>query len=101
MSKHTPGPWGFDLEDNWVYSFRENGTQMLVAQARSISVTTEVRDANARLIAAAPDLLTALQAATEALDILRRGYGCEVSGLCYPALNDCRAAIAKATGGSS
>jgi hypothetical protein len=38
-------------------------------------------------------LYAALCEAENALDILRRGHGVEVSGLCYPALNSVRDAL--------
>ncbi len=93
MSAHTPGPWGYDLPDNWIYAFRENGTQIFVAQARNISVQSEVRDANARLIAAAPELLAAL---IDALEFLEND--CPLDLPCGPEIRQARAAIAKATG---
>lgn len=40
----------------------------------------------------------ALQQAEEALDVLRRGHGAEVSGACYPALNTIREANALING---
>jgi hypothetical protein len=51
--KHTPGPW--EAENESVSA----GFDMV---ADVFGATTEQRDANARLIAAAPDLLAALKA---------------------------------------
>lgn len=100
MSKHTAGPWRY-----WTQK-RTGGEgtctfQNLKGEEVLRAVTVTITEADARLIAAAPDLLDALQAATEVLEILRRGHGVEVSEACYPALNDCRDAIAKATGNAS
>lgn len=39
------------------------------------------------------ELHAALQAAIDSLEVLRRGYGTEVSGHCYPALNVGREAL--------
>lgn len=79
---HTPGPWH-------VYDsrFREvNGAIMDAAGNKVASAhgpTTEELEANARLIAAAPELLEALRRATA---LLAGG----------PTRDFCRAAIAKA-----
>ena len=95
MSKHTPGPWRYD---------RSNGSpttgQHMIAGAKP-GYLAEVRDcgsgdvqANARLIAAAPDLLDALQAIVKSLSDQ------DDEGLIEHAqqMIDARAAIAKATG---
>jgi len=66
--KHTPGPWtarrmhtgGFDILD-------ERGRDVVTVYGGGVE--TESREANARLIAAAPDLLEACQ---EFLPILER-----------------------------
>lgn len=97
MRKHTPGPWTAhartvtapETEDRLGLNVQINGGNR------------EDNKANARLIAAAPDLLEALQAATEVLEILRRGHGVQVSEACFPVLNDCRDTIDKATGAAS
>jgi hypothetical protein len=93
MSKHTPGPWEID----W-YICRE-GNKELWRVPRSIGPAyvdhnhwagnyITVDEANARLIAAAPDLLDALKEAATVLGL---------NG-CFEAQNRARAAIAKATG---
>ena len=85
MSKHTPGPW--------VLESPESGGRVLAQDERATIIHTptgspfnELVIADARLIAAAPDLLEALQA------MLSIG---QPDGLAENA----RAAIAKATGG--
>lgn len=86
----TPGPWHVD----GLAVFCANGS--LVAEAHEDYFTfTEVDQANARLIAAAPDLLKALQAIVELDDG-------DVPAM-WPFQADfeaARAAIAKATGGA-
>ena len=60
-SQHTPGPWWFaqvDYEGN------------CVAGAGDHELTVALSRPDARLIAAAPDLLAALVEAQEALDVL-------------------------------
>ena len=60
-TKHTPGPWqtdesGHRIEwSNWIIA---NG--VMIAAVTETSQAPEISDANARLIAAAPDLLGAL-----------------------------------------
>lgn len=60
MNKHTPGPW--HVVANLVQGKRKpNGDSRTVAMVGSSSED----DANARLIAAAPDLLAALEGLAE------------------------------------
>ena len=75
-AQHTPGPWA--VEDNpWggtphVRTDRRRLLRMLAENNQQIAEA----EANARLIAAAPDLLAALEAVTAAVDA---DYTC---GLC-------------------
>lgn len=64
MSKHTPGPWVFyadtpSTDPNWHIVTTAN--RMRVLANVHIEPGNEMDLANARLIAAAPDLLDALQ----------------------------------------
>ena len=87
MSKHTPGPWHV-FKDSSIYSKHADYTLAEIVAG----MTDEECDANARLIAAAPELLKALQAA---LDALRGSAGFdEINN----AKKQVKAAIAKATG---
>ena len=58
-TKHTPGPWTptFSAEGSYVVYSDEFGPTQFVADAGE---RTDERDANAYLIAAAPDMLEAL-----------------------------------------
>lgn len=58
MSKHTPGPWATDGGDTVVAM----GNQIVVTAPAPDGASREEMKANARLIAAAPDLLAALKA---------------------------------------
>ncbi|WP_262219722.1 hypothetical protein [Stenotrophomonas maltophilia] len=100
MSKHTPGPWGIERTDdtNWIGFMRPNDpkkVELIVCTTSRESLTDEAlarNDADARLIAAAPELLEAVVA----LETL-------LSPLAYDStqkdwLNRAREAIAKATG---
>lgn len=99
-AKHTPGPWWVDepLEDG--------GTEPIVANAQW--VICEVADgidedgameANARLIAAAPDLLAALENLTPILEAAEsNASGNPEWKWVSSRINTARAAIAKAEG---
>lgn len=74
-AKHTPGPWRAELTgsspvkiiaDNDIVGYAVYGPLQDVDTEHQGGVPTA--EANARLIAAAPDLLAALKAATHALE---------------------------------
>lgn len=108
MSKHTPGPWeimnggdifssigsdsgdGVKADSNDGWQIAEVGYYSAFVDGMLVDLGEDVRQANARLIAAAPDLLDALKDAESEL-------------ACHPRINSyvidkVRAAIAKATG---
>ncbi len=95
MSQHTPGPW------EWHYKFTKTSKRIIVSESANSGViapipswgSTEETEANAALIAAAPELLEAAVLAAEVL--IRNPEPLAGSGDCYHAL---RAAIAKAKG---
>lgn len=93
QAEHTPGPW----------TFEDSGRDMILilTERESIRVAEVVTDnvdsdkyaiADARLIAAAPDLLAALE---EAMEFLDWAVGTEAAG---EHIEAARAAIAKARG---
>ena len=85
---HTPGPWIAEkVGDRWMVS-GEGG--YLVCQA-TILPNKEMEEANARLIAAAPEML-------EACILISRGGG---DSDLLTAQEAARAAIAKANGGEA
>lgn len=84
MSKHTPGPWKFGKDG----AIEHNNVQIYIDGADgTLIVYGQVKDADARLIAAAPDLLESLRGFIE-------------HGTCFDADDwaKAKAAIAKATG---
>jgi len=101
MNKHTPGPWSYrkvPRKQEWEINTKrcpnsghESWTGMSVVFGCDDypKMGKSVGEANARLIAAAPELLEALEEAVCAL---------EVCGKDYRATEIARAAIAKATG---
>ena len=93
MSKHTPAPWIMEFrpghwERRWEISAFD-GSCICVGDDWETSFRSE-GDANARLIAAAPELLEALEGMVSEFD------GCYADG--EPAMIKARAAIAKARG---
>jgi hypothetical protein len=98
---HTPGPWvydGFSPHEGWVVELPGFGSGGRNIKCEGWSA--EEAEANARLVAAAPDLLEALRR-IEMLD--RRVYaGVEVEGWNWDeAIFAARDAILKATEGES
>ena len=97
MSAHTPGPWKVvDKIDG-----RKPRSMALVAAGGDMSIdctrsgdTRAESNANARLIAAAPDLLAELEHLVRLLEPLEQSGSLQVPGLAT--LNGARAAIAKA-----
>lgn len=95
--KHTPGPWVVDPEDaRFVIAPDPDGDEpWQIARAAEFAGPGEATIPNARLIAAAPDLLRELieaRAELEAYELEATGEACN-----NPELN---AAISKATGAS-
>jgi hypothetical protein len=101
MSDHTPGPW--QQHDNApVYGERYAATVWgpegpghgLIADCRQLGADEDL--ANAKLIAAAPDLLEAARATLHHLDYLRGLCGDE--GIMRRVADTLRAAVDKAEG---
>ena len=89
--KHTPGPWYIDF-----IKAHANGNRRIMAeQCTPVAVVPEHLAADARLIAAAPDLLEALKSVIAWLDAP------DESAFSDSQLALARAAIAKATGGNT
>lgn len=87
MNKHTPGPWSFYDDSNDGKTNRIEIVAIGKTVARIYHSVPAQDLPNARLIAAAPDLL-------EALEFVIRGVPDTWEGV-----QQARAAIAKATGG--
>ena len=89
--KHTPGPWNYDRSG---YSLYVNSGRELVTALSMDGKRLETSEANARLIAAAPDMLNAL------MDFVSY-FGHDNDNGLDEMLTNARAAIAKATGEKS
>jgi hypothetical protein len=90
-TKHTPGPWRIGDAGMTVFGPKVEGKLAdIVAQLFRPKTTAEsqIRKANARLIAAAPDLLEACRAGLSVCEAESANWQAEII----------RAAIAKATG---
>ena len=85
MSKHTPGPW---IAHKRHIAAANGGIGLAVVHVNDDIVDAQTTDANAALIAAAPDLLSAARKALAAWT----GDGPPI------VLDELRAAIAKAEG---
>lgn len=87
MSKHTPGPWGVWNYGNLIITDNKHARWLAIIQPDFCGA-----EANATLIAAAPELLEALKAICDAVD----GKLTREEEMAVP--DKARAAIAKATG---
>jgi hypothetical protein len=106
QTKHTPGPWG--LDDGEIYgklSSDFHGTGMIAripCEYRQGGIMTCEDEANAALIAAAPELLEALKEVYkwgERAKDERQQHGPVLRDYLMQAADTARAAIAKAEGG--
>jgi hypothetical protein len=101
MTAHTPGPWKVDAEgkDRYIVAQHETGeyTFALLRHGFGMSGSKQELEANARLIAAAPSLLAALE---DLLDLGRAGFiqGADIA--VTRAVEEARAAVAAARGSS-
>lgn len=86
---HTPGPWAIEEGDRETHIV---GGEAILAYCPDWPCAPQEQEANARLIAAAPQLLEALEALMEFAD---NGTPIHPGAL---VVNDARAAIAKALG---
>ena len=103
-TKHTPGPWradGFDVVRDGSYPEGGNKEFHLATTGYALA-DPDVRRANARLIAAAPELLEVLLLIDETIgDAIVHEYDKEHQTRIGAAMFRARAAIAKAEGRAS
>lgn len=111
MAEHTPGPWGYDettlaicrlivtIEEVQAFRVSPTASSNHVITYVPCDVNRQEQEANARLIAAAPDLLAALEGFVQRVEglksRLRRPLWLDAS------LTEAKAAIAKAKGGGA
>ena len=95
-TKHTPAPWQID-DKTFVYALGPGGTNkffLSVQAAGPERIGEREKESNARLIAAAPELLAALQ---EVVRVCKANEAALVDRI----YDQCKAAIAKATRAAS
>jgi hypothetical protein len=96
-TNHTPGPWEWDAEPGhgvWV-----NAEDIGICRLDFDSALTDAQyKANARLIAAAPDLLAALDELLRFAEPLGTITAMDGQEIALPCIVRAREAIAKATG---
>ena len=99
MSAHTKGPWVISGGGSLHLSVLSQDDEQTIADVWFIRRDPEEGNANARLIAASPDLLEALQAAVHLYTQYGLVSGAPVDGISGGRwVNEARAAIARATG---
>lgn len=96
MGKHTPGPWKIVKDEELPGAYRIDGFYSQIEEAyesndpQSVIAMNEEDNANAALIAAAPEMFAALKHAEAAFDA--RGFSAGLGSV----LGTVKAAIAKA-----
>lgn len=102
MTAHTPGPWHIKEPHINVLAIHDAAGGYVAELTTEGDEPPPLMHANARLIAAVPDMLAALIAANEKLHIIcdgpREYAGGVPTQILFPMIN---AAIAKATGAST
>jgi len=91
--KHTPGPWVIDWNVSRLDVFSSDAATLVATLRRSTlsDGIDKTAISNARLIAAAPDLLEALEDCLRVVEFL-------ASDSCPTTIQNAKAALAKATG---
>ena len=99
QAQHTPGPWSVEAREGMPGREVRAGATYVVAVVSTTSNDESNRLANARLIAAAPDLLAALEQLLQGFEHLRiRDGSGELQPLNNPIIDRARAAIRQAKG---
>lgn len=103
MNNHTPGPWSYELEDSQLIRDSEGNSivEVFLPMHRELGYdkSAEIQEANARLIAAAPDLLEALKQLMADYEAIIAGeFNWNESDENSPLWVKCNQAIAKAGG---
>ena len=101
-TEHTPGTWAYQpsqAEGHWIIGLHNDIPECIgLSDDGYMCVSGICSEADARLIAAAPDLLEALQSLLPMLDEWHDEFPDHVGDKEGPAIDAARAAIAKATG---
>lgn len=101
-AKHTPGPWSWGENYNGLYGSGPESEVLTYATYEGMWLShVDQREANARLIAAAPDLLTTASAILKLAIENKYGKEEELRALVADIASMSSAAIAKATGSAT
>jgi hypothetical protein len=98
MDKHTPGPWGCAYTSNHAHDYRLTHPNGSVLPLNVEANDHSEQRANARLIAASPDMITALREAEAVLAEAHENCGGGEDTIFAEPLERVRAAIIKAEG---
>ena len=105
MSKHTPGPWKLfqvgDAIEHLCPATQDGASILTITQEGNTAFAAVFNDADARLIAVAPDLLAELVKITDAYAKAMKDAGVSHYPEALVVVRNARAAIAKATGGNN
>ena len=94
MNKHTPGPWHYFETADGICRVKPLNRKYIVAECSAMEPQCEEQRSNARLIAAAPELLEALKDTLQLLEVYCGDFE-------EATRNQACAAIAKAEGGQT
>jgi hypothetical protein len=97
-ARHTPGPWTYP---GGTGNLIGGPDRLRVADLGGLERSPDERQANARLISAAPDLLAACKALVREVLYLRDEGTLPAGVDNHPTMKSARAAILKAEGGAS
>lgn len=96
-AKYTTGPW--DISDRWSMVIRTSDQARRVAYVEAVDVGPDRAEANAYLIAAAPEMFEALIEARTQVEILQDRLGIKDTGAGTLSIID--AALSRAKGEAS
>jgi hypothetical protein len=106
-AQHTPGPWEIAEAGSWKDGKRTSTEYFVRRPGDDVAIASEIIDpanndepseANARLIAAAPDLLAELERSIDVIQALHGDVAWDTFHNNAPEMKRIRAAIAKAKG---
>ena len=96
-TKFTPGRWSVSIDDDGEYAITKDGSFITCAFPTELGFEEGTAEANANLIASAPELYETLKQAASHIKSIIEG---EEWGAIEEVLDDCNAALAKARGES-
>ena len=95
-TKWTPGPWAYEIQPGYACITHERGSIAAASYAKLLDNSPLPMEANARLIAAAPDLYEALERLMQ--ELIAQLYGNIIFIDTTKAMEQARAALAAARG---